>query len=73
MPNHIEDTVIAIDMDGQMRVRLAEWTPTWAYDALHARLLDSRSIDLSNITDGERLGTARLNTDDEYIEWFIPR
>ena len=73
MPTELKDDVIAIDMDGDMRVRLADWTPAWAYDVLYERLLDSRSIDLGSVSDGEHLGTAQLNTEQERLDWFIPR
>jgi hypothetical protein len=73
MTTTLNDGVIAIEMDGDMRVRLQDWTPAWAYDVLYERLLDSRSIDLSTVSDGEYLGEAQLNTDQERLDWFHPR
>lgn len=73
MSKTLEDDVIAIEMDGKMRVRFADWTPSWAYDVLYERVLDSRSIDLPEISDGTRVGTACLDTEAEVLKWFNPR
>lgn len=73
MSDMVTDDVIAIDMDGEMRVRLADWTPSpsWAYDALYERVRDSRSVEWEAVSDGDRLGKAHVNTDDKTII-FVP-
>lgn len=71
MTTKLEDDLIAVNVDGKMQFRLPGWTPSWARDAFRARVEDSRSIDINELTDGQKIGTGEVYLERKVVV-FVP-